>query len=436
MKRALGVAFAALVGACAVDAFRVASAQTPPVSGSYCRSPGLSIPDGDANGVTDTITVSDSFRVGDLDVSLQVDHTWVNDLVITIEHVDTNKSATLISRPNRSSGGWCPHDDIEATFDDEAASTPTCNSPPPAIAGDAQPLSPLSVFDGDDVSGTWRIRVVDAIAGDSGTLVSWCLFPTPNTYAHCRAPGIAIPDFGGRASDTITLSDAATIEDLDVSLQVDHTFVGDLVASLTHVDTGSTATIIKRPPCGNDDIDATFDDESANDISCVTTNPAIGGDVKPDSPLAVFDGELLSGTWRINVSDQELFETGSLVAWCLLPTATPLKQPMHIGDLDGFVKLNATRWRARVRIAAHNRTHGPVAGATVTGTWSSGGVASSSCVTDSRGHCTLVSGPIKRSIETVTFTVTSLSKLDRGYHFSMNHDPDGDSDGTTIDVHQ
>ena len=50
-----------------------------------CSSPGLAIPDADAAGVSDTITLADSGTITDLDVSIDTTHTWVGDLTFSLE---------------------------------------------------------------------------------------------------------------------------------------------------------------------------------------------------------------------------------------------------------------------------------------------------------------------------------------------------------------
>ncbi|MCP4001401.1 MAG: hypothetical protein GY727_10870, partial [Gammaproteobacteria bacterium] len=57
-------------------------------NGSICSSPNLAIPD--AASVTDTLVVSDSGSLTDLNVSVDVTHSYVGDLIFTLTHVDTS----------------------------------------------------------------------------------------------------------------------------------------------------------------------------------------------------------------------------------------------------------------------------------------------------------------------------------------------------------
>jgi len=114
------------------------------------------------------------------------------------------------------------------------------------------------------------------------------------------------------------------------------------------------------------------------------------------------------------------------------PPPPPPPEPMttHVGDLDGTAS-GPGRWTATVTITAHDGAHGPLAGVTVTATWQGG--APATCTTGATGVCT-VSRRVAKSQASVWLQVTGLSKAGFTYASSANHDPDGDSDGTTITV--
>ncbi|MEW5986603.1 MAG: choice-of-anchor Q domain-containing protein [Chloroflexota bacterium] len=143
----------------------------------YCSTPTLAIPDNNPAGITDDLILTDTGSISDLNVSLVASHTWVGDLVFTLTHLDTGTAVTLIDRPGAPPAPSCNGDDIDATLDDEAAGPveDACSPTPPAISGSFIPNSPLSAFDGEDLSGTWRLTAADLAANDVGTLTQWCL---------------------------------------------------------------------------------------------------------------------------------------------------------------------------------------------------------------------------------------------------------------------
>ena len=105
---------------------------------------------------------------------------------------------------------------------------------------------------------------------------------------------------------------------------------------------------------------------------------------------------------------------------------------MHVGDLDGYSeKRSKGNWEAIVTITVHNSAHTPVAGVVVNAQWNNNGSTwTDSGETDSNGKCTLLSGILPRNRTIATLTVTDMLDYEPG----ENHDPDGDSDGTTITV--
>jgi hypothetical protein len=113
----------------------------------------------------------------------------------------------------------------------------------------------------------------------------------------------------------------------------------------------------------------------------------------------------------------------------------PPSNPSHVGDLERAASSTGKTWTARVTIRIHNAAESVVAGAVVTGFWSDGASGIVSCTTTSSGACTVQKTKLsKSSIASVTFTVTSVTLAGSTYTPSANHDPDGDSTGTTIVV--
>lgn len=145
-----------------------------------CRTPNLTIPDNDANGVVDTMVISESGTIVHLNASISAAHTWVGDLTFVLEHVDTGTSVTLIERPG---GPSCSGDDLDVLLEDQATAAvqTECGAGVPAVSGILSPKEPLSAFEGEDRSGTWQLIASDNGFITSGTLVEWCLQPAVNT---------------------------------------------------------------------------------------------------------------------------------------------------------------------------------------------------------------------------------------------------------------
>ena len=111
-------------------------------------------------------------------------------------------------------------------------------------------------------------------------------------------------------------------------------------------------------------------------------------------------------------------------------TVTTVRGEMHVGDLDAYADpAPKGLFAVHVTITVHDKEHRPVANATVNGRWST--AAEASCTTGSAGECAVWAPVLVKRGATISFSVQSAAHVMYVY-FLTNHDPDGDSDGTTI----
>ena len=116
------------------------------------------------------------------------------------------------------------------------------------------------------------------------------------------------------------------------------------------------------------------------------------------------------------------------------PTSTPgTGGSIHVGDLDASTTTSGNRWNATILVTVHDASETPIQGVVVSGNWSNGATGSGSCTTVANGSCSISATNLRSNISNVTFTVSSLS-YSIPYQSSLNHDPDGDSNGTSIVV--
>ncbi len=115
-----------------------------------------------------------------------------------------------------------------------------------------------------------------------------------------------------------------------------------------------------------------------------------------------------------------------------VPPIPPTAGTSHVGDLDGTAQsLAKGAWGASVSILIDDYMHAPVHGAHVQGTWSDG--LDDSCITEN-GLCSVGRISLSKKIKKINFTVNEVNFDGLDYDSSFNHDPDGDSNGTTIKV--
>jgi subtilisin-like proprotein convertase family protein len=131
------------------------------------------------------------------------------------------------------------------------------------------------------------------------------------------------------------------VTDVDVYIDVDHTWTGDLVIKLHHEI--QSVTIFNKLCHGDDDILATFDDEALDKIDCNLPTPVgQGGAVTPSSPLSAMDGTNAEGTWSLEVIDTAAGDSGQLLDWGLIVTCEPPPPPSLIEISGGYISLDVT----------------------------------------------------------------------------------------------
>jgi uncharacterized protein YvpB/subtilisin-like proprotein convertase family protein len=149
------------------------------------------IPDDDPFGVANDIIINDQRLIADLDIVLDIRHTWVGDLVLNLSHIESGRSINLIDRPGiPASGQGCYEDNIIVILDDEISSPAEgkCAASPAAISGVYIPNNPLNIFDGESVAGTWRLELSDNYKNDTGYLSGWCLVASISPFAQIPTP--------------------------------------------------------------------------------------------------------------------------------------------------------------------------------------------------------------------------------------------------------
>ena len=145
------------------------------------------ITDGDTT--VSILQVDTSLTISDLDVQLNILHTYDDDLWLAL--VSPQNDTIVLSAHHGESG----ENYTNTIFDDEATVAIEDGSPP--FTGSFIPEEPLSALDGQNAQGTWQLLVYDAVFGDEGELVSWEIHVTP--------PSAAPEPVSGSAEDFVLL---------------------------------------------------------------------------------------------------------------------------------------------------------------------------------------------------------------------------------------
>lgn len=172
----------------------------------------LPIPDNNATGILSSLTVTGAGNVGSLAVSLDIDHTYRGDLVVSLIHPDGTQHVL-----SNKAGGSA--DDL-------------------VLSGAMVPA-----FDGKPAAGSWKLKVVDTAAQDVGTLSSWSLAisgscgatpaPAPTGWSASASPNVATVD-DGQVCSTVTVAASGSAAAVKLSVSGTHAYRSILRGTLTH----------------------------------------------------------------------------------------------------------------------------------------------------------------------------------------------------------
>ncbi|MEX2169834.1 MAG: proprotein convertase P-domain-containing protein [Pirellulales bacterium] len=357
--------------------------------------------------------------IEDVDVALDISHTFVADLVVTL----ISPSGIEVELFSHVGGQPAGHlDNFHGTIlDDEATTAITAGTAP--YTGRFRPEQSLSILDGEDPNGIWTLEISDTAGVDIGVLNSWSITVTGselftvtdesgNYSFENLAPGIydvrevldpesewvqtvapvpvtitsgarvtdidfanwipifmpssiagqtwedldgdgqkdpgenglenwtifidgngngildpavtvslpssdvprAIADFS-TVSSPLVFDGLSTILDVELTLDITHSFSGDLDIYL--ISPSGTQVEIATGVGGqlNDFQNTTFDDEAATAIIAGTA--PFAGSYRPEGLLSDFDGENPNGVWQLVIRDIDFGDQGILNSWSL-----------------------------------------------------------------------------------------------------------------------
>ena len=127
---------------------------------------------------TDFFTIEDAGFLHSLQVNLDIRHTRVFDLIVFLENLQTGAFIPLVNRPFSFQPNIVTTMADSADFDvidDLSFESPSGTSFPEAAY---RPVTPLEFLVGEQITGEWRLTIIDRLEEESGTLSSWGLVAT------------------------------------------------------------------------------------------------------------------------------------------------------------------------------------------------------------------------------------------------------------------
>lgn len=230
----------------------------------------VDIPDNATTGATSSLTVDRDVSItGGVSVSVEIEHTYVGDLVVELVH--GGRTVSL----QRNQGGGA--DNLIKTFT-------------------------IADFNGQSARGEWQLKVTDTASVDTGRIRKWSLTvqggtemppPPPSTTGITvrNETATAIPDNNRTGvTSTVSVTGVASITNLRVAVDIEHPYIGDLVVELRNGT--RTVTLHNRAGGSADNLIKTFDPTE-------------------------FNGQAGDGTWTLFVKDTAAGDVGRLRSWSL-----------------------------------------------------------------------------------------------------------------------
>ena len=235
------------------------------------------IPDNDTAGVSSILSVSANGDVTSVSVSVEIIHSWISDLKVSLR---SPAGTNVVLHNHEGQDG----DDIIRTW--------TSND-----------FAELQRLHDEDVRGDWTLHIVDKASADVGRLLHWRL----DMEVEARAGGVvedqtepkmAIPDANAVGiSSTLAQTQTGAVKNIVVSVDIEHTYIGDLQVELV-APSGFSVLLHDKEGTWRNNLSRSYD---------VASTPALEG----------FIGESIPGDWLLRVRDLARVDRGQLNVWSL-----------------------------------------------------------------------------------------------------------------------
>lgn len=251
----------------------------PPPAVRHVSTPNKPIPDNNTAGISDTIDVPEAVTIASIKVGLDITHSYRGDLRVTL----TTPWGVLVELHPKGQGGNSK--DLKLTYDEAM-------------------LPALSTLRGRGTQGAWKLSVQDLAAVDVGKLNSWGLdfgaaATTPGPVELKESPGTTIPDNHATGIERpLANATAFAIGSIEVSVDISHTYIGDLQVSLVS-PAGTVVMLHDRAGGPTRDLAKTY--------TAATT-----------TALGALAGKAAAGTWKLRIVDRAAQDQGKLNSWRVL----------------------------------------------------------------------------------------------------------------------
>jgi len=214
-------------------------------------------------------------------------------------------------------------------------------------------------FDGDGIKD----------AGDTGT-AAWTVFldenqngvfdgtstTVPSSNVPLPVPPGAPTTTSGQTLSTNVVAGIGNIADLNVSLDITHTYNSDLDIFLVS-PVGTRIELTTDNGSSGDGMNLTFDDEASQAITSAPTTGPITGSWRPEGLLSAVDGQNADGTWTLEINDDAGGDYGTINSWSLTFSSGERSSTSTANGTYSFLNLAAGTYDVRqISQAGFNQT--------------------------------------------------------------------------------
>ncbi len=249
----------------------------PPNTVSSETWPNQVIPDNDTTGLSSILSISANGEVLFISVSVEIIHSWISDLKVSLH---SPAGTRVVLHDHEGNDG----DDITHTWTSDD-------------------FTELQRLHGEDVRGDWTLHIVDKASADVGRLLYWHLdmgveASSGGVIEDRVEPKMAIPDANAAGiASMLAQTQVGAVKDIVVSIDIEHTYIGDLQVELV-APSGLSALLHDKEGDWRNNISRSYD---------VASTPALQG----------FLGESIPGNWQLRVRDLAPVDQGQLNEWSL-----------------------------------------------------------------------------------------------------------------------
>jgi len=150
----------------------------------------------------------------------------------------------------------------------------------------------------------WSTGVQTGVVVNEGAVTARIDFTLTETttYEYCDSPALPIPDSTpAGVSDYLTFPDDVDISEVEIYVDITHTYTGDLIVEVISPE-GTSVTLSNR-----------FGGSADNIVGWFPSELAVGGPGSLDDLI----GENAMGEWELHISDNAGSDLGTLNTWCV-----------------------------------------------------------------------------------------------------------------------